>query len=134
MTKRFCLFNLLSMSEQNTNSEFESHEGDENPEFSEQDLQEAIASVENSNLPTKNLIIKCLKCVSTINAILNRKKMNIRRLRRLFGIKTEKKSLLLKGPKSRPTQRRKRLLKKLIRLTRKVTAETPTKTTQAPDQ
>lgn len=119
------------MNEQNTNPELDSHEEDETPEFSEQDLQEAIASVQASNLPTKNLIIKCLKCVSTINSILNRKKMNIRRLRRLFGIKTEKKTLLIKGPKAPPISRRQRLLKML---TRKATAETPTKTTPAPNK
>ena len=131
MTKCFWPSIVLFMNEQNTNPELDSHEEDETPEFSEQDLQEAIASVQASNLPTKNLIIKCLKCVSTINSILNRKKMNIRRLRRLFGIKTEKKTLLIKGPKAPPISRRQRLLKML---TRKATAETPTKTTPGPNK
>jgi hypothetical protein len=121
------------MNEQNTNPELDSHEEDETPEFSEQDLKTAIATVEALDifLPTKNLIIKCLKCVSTINSILNRKKMNIRRLRRLFGIKTEKKTLLIKGPKAPPISRRQRLLKML---TRKATVETPTKTMPAPNK
>ena len=99
MTECFWPSIVLLMNEQNTNPELDSPEEDETPEFSEQDLQEAIASVQASNLPTRNLIIKCLKCVSTINSILNRKKMNIRRLRRLFGIKTEKKICSSRDPR-----------------------------------
>lgn len=117
------------MSEQKNDPELDTEEDEETPEFSDQELSEAIAQVEASNLPAKGLILKCLKCVSTINSIINRKKMSIRRLRRLFGFKTEKKTLPLKGEKVLPLSRRQRLLKML---TKKVTVETPTKTTPGP--
>jgi hypothetical protein len=46
------------MNEQNTNPQLDSHEEDETPEFSEEDLKAAIATVEALDifLPTKNLI------------------------------------------------------------------------------
>jgi hypothetical protein len=97
---------------------------EETPEFSQPELEQAILDVQASELnpSLKNLLIKCLKCVATINAILNRKKTNIRRLKRLFGIKTEKKSLLpqLTHP------RRQKILKILAR---RATGKTLTKTT-----
>ncbi|HXH75444.1 MAG TPA: hypothetical protein VNJ08_10795 [Bacteriovoracaceae bacterium] len=119
------------MSEQKTNPELDTQEYEETPEFSDQELSEAIAYIEASDIPVsvRNLTVKCLKCVSSINSILNRKRMSIRRLRRLFGFKTEKKTTLLKGEKVLPLSRRQRLLKML---TKKVTAETPTKTIPGP--
>lgn len=118
------------MSEQNNDPRLDSGEEQETPEFSEQELNEALAYVEASEMPPsiKNLILKCLKCISTVNSILSRQKMSIYRLRLLFGIKTEKKSLL---PPSTPIPRRQRLLKMLAK---RVTAATPTKTTQGPNK
>jgi len=63
MTACFRPSNVCSMSEEKNDPELDTEE-EETPEFSDQELSEAIHQVETSSLPAKNLIIKCLQCVS----------------------------------------------------------------------
>ncbi len=81
----------------------ESSKDDEKPEYTEDELREAIDYVKGAEMPAsiKGLLIKSLKCVSSVNALLGRQKMTIRRLRRLFGVKTEKKNKKNPGTKDK---------------------------------
>jgi hypothetical protein len=112
------ILTLCSLSMKNTNEENTTTE--EQPEFSQEEIDDTIAWVKASEASEsmKRIIISCLKTVSTINAILMKNKISIKKLKSLFGFKTEKKSLKMGNVLERISPRKRRILREILQKTK----------------